>query len=116
MHTHYQPTKIKRRYRVRRRLLAAGTRPRLHVFRSHQHFYAQIIDDVQGKTLVSIGDSDLPKTTATKTEKASKLGESIGKKAKTKKLSKVRFDRGPYRYHGRVRAFAEAARAAGLEF
>lgn len=90
------------------------TRPRLSVFVSNKHVYAQIIDDQKGRTLVSARDEEAGggKTI----EIAEKVGELIGKRAKEKKIKKVVFDRGGYRYHGRVKAIAEAARKEGLEF
>ena len=90
------------------------SRPRLAVFRSTQHIYAQIIDDASHKTLASA--SDLSIKTGTKREKALLVGEEVAKKAKTKKISKIVFDRGGYRYHGRIAAVAEGARKGGLEF
>lgn len=89
-------------------------RPRLSVFRSGQHIYAQIIDDLKGATLVA--ESDLGIKSGTKKERAEKVGEGIAKKALAKKISKVVFDRGGFLYHGRIAALAAGARKGGLEF
>lgn len=103
--------------RVRRRLLAHPTRPRLHLYRSCRHLYAQIIDDLKQQTLLSVSEKELASDfTGTKTQKAAALGELMAKKAKTKKVTQVSFDRGSYQYHGRIRAFAQAARENGLSF
>lgn len=92
--------------------------PRLSIFRSNKAIYAQIIDDIKGKTLVSISEKELKssKEDKTKTQIAAALGELLAKKAKAKKVKKVYFDRGGYKYHGRIAAFAEGARKGGLEF
>lgn len=90
-------------------------RPRLIVFRSLAHIEAQIIDDVAGKTLVAANDLTL-KAKGTKTEHATAVGTAIAEKAKAKKITTVVFDRGGSKYHGRVKALAEAARAGGLTF
>lgn len=98
------------------------SRPRLSVFRSNKGIYAQIIDDEAGETLVATNDKDLKenrkkeKKSQKKTEIARFVGEQLAKKALKKKIKKVVFDRGGYKYHGRVRALAEGARKGGLEF
>ena len=118
--------------RIRNRLQGTAERPRLAVFRSVAHIYAQVIDDSQGKTLVSASSVDkgakpAKAAKAAKGAKAARTGggnvaaaKSIGKlvaeRAKEKGIKKVVFDRGGYQYHGRVKALADAARAAGLEF
>lgn len=101
--------------------LLRGKEPRLSVFRSGKHIYAQIIDDANGKTIVSTHDILAIKGGAKKkhpapTKAAAVVGETIAKKALLKRISKVVFDRGGYKYHGRVKALAEAARKAGLKF
>lgn len=110
--------KIKRAQRVRRGIKANKTLPRLTVFRSHKHIYAQIIDDAQSKTLASA--STLSKGLGLKKSKGSDAAITVGKliaqKAKDAKIDKVCFDRGGYLYHGRVKALAEAAREEGLKF
>lgn len=100
--------------RVRRKVRGSSDRPRLQVYRSHQHIYAQIIGFQDGQTLVQA--SDVSVKAGTKTEKARQVGKKLAAEAKKKKIKQVKFDRGPYKYHGRVKALAEAAREHGLEF
>ncbi len=114
-------TRAFRKQRIRKRIvLLGGTRPRLSVFRSGRHIYAQIIDDREHKTLVACSTvskdlkSSIGKTT--NTDAAKKVGEAIAKKALEKKIKDVAFDRNGFLYHGRVKALAEAARKAGLNF
>ncbi len=103
--------------RTRRKLLAHASTARLSVFASNSYFYAQIIDDTQGKTILAAGEKELKlDKKMTKTERAEKVGELLAEKAKKGKIETVVFDRGAYRYHGRVKAFAEAARKGGLTF
>lgn len=90
-------------------------RPRLAVYRSSKRIYAQVIDDQKQATIASASDYEVDKK-VDKTEKAAKVGEIIARKAKENKVTKVCFDRRKYRYHGRVKALAEAARKGGLEF
>lgn len=99
--------------RVRKTVVGTVDRPRLAVFRSSQHIYAQVIDDQKGLTLVAESDNNLK---GTKTERAKQVGESIAKKAIAKKIKLVVFDRGGFLYQGRVAALAEGARQGGLEF
>lgn len=109
--------KEKRRQRhkkIRKVITGTSLRPRLAVFKSGQHIYAQIIDDSSGQTLVS--ESDLKLGKGTKTEKALLVGENLAEKALKKNLNKVTLDRGGFRYHGRVAALANGARKGGLEF
>ncbi len=111
--------KIIRQSRVRNKLRKAMSRPRLSVFRSNKHIYAQIIDDSNQKTLVSA--STLSKELKGKykqvtVESAKAVGQLIAQKAKAASLNEVCFDRGAYMYHGRVKALAEAAREGGLKF
>jgi len=113
----YKSIKEKRQRRIRQRLAAVGSRPRLTVFRSNTHIYAQIIDDSQGKTLAAANDLKLTKADKlTKTDKSRKVGEILAQMAKKAKVTAVMFDRGSYRYHGRVKVLAEAVREGGLEF
>jgi len=104
--------------RLRRRLQGTPERPRLAVFRSLKHIYAQVIDDRAGRTLVSSSSDE--KLGALKAggnvPAASEVGRILGERAQAKGIQRVVFDRGGYRYHGRVKALAEAARKAGLEF
>ncbi|MFN3301535.1 MAG: 50S ribosomal protein L18 [Patescibacteria group bacterium] len=114
--------RYRRHKRVRAKVFGTKDRPRLSVFRSLKHIYAQIIDDEKGHTLVSASDFDLKskikkeKKKPTKVEIAYQVGELIAKKALEKKIKKVVFDRGGYKYHGRVKALAEGARKKGLIF
>jgi large subunit ribosomal protein L18 len=102
--------------RVRTKIKASASRPRLTVFRSNQHIYAQIIDDHQAKTLVAAASTQQPKKTKPKLSAAQWVGEAIATKALKHKINQVVFDRGRYHYHGRVKALAEAARQKGLKF
>ena len=110
--------RARRHRRIRKRLQGTEQRPRLAVFRSLNHIYAQVIDDSQGTTLVSAStlDAELKGVKGTGVARAKAVGEAIGKRAKAAGLSQVVFDRGGYMYHGRVKALADAAREAGLEF
>jgi large subunit ribosomal protein L18 len=110
--------RIKRHNRVRGRISGQKDCPRLCVFRSANHIYAQLIDDDSKKTLVSVKDAEIKddKTKKGKIEVAFKTGELIAKKAQEKKITKVVFDRGGYKYHGRVKSLAEGARQGGLKF
>jgi large subunit ribosomal protein L18 len=108
----------KRHARVRAKLTGTTTRPRLNVFRSNQHIYAQLIDDANAVTLVSAStlEKDLNLESNNNVEAAQKVGELVAKRAIEKGVKSVVFDRGGYLYHGRIKALAEAAREAGLEF
>lgn len=111
----------RRHVRVRAKVKGTGTRPRLNVFRSSAHIYAQVIDDDRGRTLVAASDLeqdvlDRAGTDATKSAKARVVGEVIGERAKAAGIDTIVFDRGGYIYHGRIRAVAEGAREAGLIF
>ncbi|HEY9714227.1 MAG TPA: 50S ribosomal protein L18 [Chroococcales cyanobacterium] len=113
-------TRVKRHMRIRRRLAGNTERPRLCIYRSNKHIYAQIVDDSTAKTLVSAStlDPELREKLA-KTwdrESAASVGSLVAKRAKEKGISKVVFDRGGYIYHGRIAAVAEAARESGLDF
>jgi large subunit ribosomal protein L18 len=112
--------RIRRHQRVRKNLSGTPERPRLNVFRSVSDIYAQVIDDQAGHTLVSASsiDHDLRATAASvnKTEQAKLVGKLVAERAKEKGVTKVVFDRGGFRYIGRVKALADAAREAGLEF
>jgi large subunit ribosomal protein L18 len=106
------------RFRIRRRIEGSAEIPRLSVFRSNKEIYAQVIDDISGKTIVAAAsiDKDLKKAKGNKTELARNVGKLVGEKAKKAGVEKVVFDRSGYLYHGRVKALAEAAREAGLKF
>lgn len=106
-----------RHVRVRERVRGTAERPRLAVFRSLVHIHAQLIDDTSGRTLAAATSLEAKDTaTGTKSEVAKVVGARLGERARAKGIEAVVFDRGGYRYHGRVKAFAEAARAAGLRF
>ena len=103
--------------RIRRKLRGTAERPRLAVFRSLAHIYAQVIDDVEGKTMVAASSLDKGgKTKGGNVAAAKAIGKLVAERAKEKGVRRVGFDRGGYVYHGRVKALADAARAAGLEF
>lgn len=106
--------------RVRRKVQGTSERPRLAVFRSLQHIYAQVIDDTRGVTLASASTLDASVREQmegkTKSAEAQLVGELVAKRAKENGVEQVVFDRGGYQYHGRVKALADAARAAGLTF
>lgn len=106
--------RIKRHTKIRKRVSGTPERPRLAVFRSNRFLSAQIIDDTAGTTLVSA--SDVKSTAKGRIERAKAVGAEIASLAKAKKISRVVFDRAGFLYAGRVQAFAEAARAGGLEF
>ena len=111
-------TRAARRRRHRRiRVTLSGTdqRPRLNVFRSLQHIYAQVIDDTNGVTLAAASTLGAS-VSGNKTERARAVGKTIAERAKEKGVSAVVFDRGGYKYHGRIKALADAAREAGLKF
>ncbi len=107
--------KERRAKRTRAKLHGTQAIPRLSVFRSNKFIYAQLIDDEAMKTLASVSSRDLLKGKKAKIDAAKLVGDEIAKKAKELKLAGVIFDRGAYRYHGRVKALAEAAREAGLK-
>jgi large subunit ribosomal protein L18 len=103
--------------RIRRKLAGTAERPRLAVFRSVAHIYAQVIDDSRGATLVSASSVDkAAKTKGGNVAAAKTIGKLVAERAKEKGIKQVVFDRGGYQYHGRVKALADAAREAGLEF
>ncbi len=114
--------RTRRHLRVRRKVIGTQERPRLNVFRSLRHIYAQIIDDTKGFTLASASSLKLgaveskENDTSKKIIEARAVGKAIAEAAKEKGITKINFDRGGYLYHGRVAALAEAARKAGLEF
>lgn len=101
--------------RIRAKLLAKTDRPRLTVDRSNQNIFAQIIDQT-GKVIAAYGSVSLKKFKGTKTESAAEVGKKLGEMAKEKKVTTLVFDRGSYRFHGRVKALAEAVRQSGIKF
>ena len=108
--------RVRRHARVRSKISGTSTCPRLCVYRSNKNIEAQIIDDEKKVTLVASSSMELRLQNGSNIEAASKVGADIANKAKAKKITKVVFDRSGYIYHGRVKALAEAAREAGLEF
>ncbi len=102
--------------RIRKKVNGTSERPRLNVFRSLNHIYAQLIDDSQGVTIASASTVTAKLTTGGNIEAAKEIGKLVAERAKEKGVSKVVFDRGGYLYHGRIKALADAAREAGLEF
>lgn len=104
------------RYRIRKKISGTSECPRLAVFRSNKHIYAQLIDDVAGHTLASASSRLLSDAKANKTEIAKQVGMAIAKIAAEKNITSVTYDRGGYLYHGRVKALAEGAREGGLKF
>lgn len=110
----------RRHVRVRRKVSGTQERPRLNVFRSSVHIYAQVIDDVRRVTLAAASDTEKEVLAATagqsKTERAQAVGRTLAERARAQGIELVVFDRGGYKYHGRVRALADAAREAGLGF
>jgi large subunit ribosomal protein L18 len=112
--------RLRRHARVRQKVSGNGSRPRLAVFRSLNHIYAQVIDDALGHTLVAAStlDPELKKDSKAKnkTDEAGLVGELLAKRATKKGINEVAFDRGGFKYHGRVKALADAARKGGLKF
>ncbi|MBI3384924.1 50S ribosomal protein L18 [Candidatus Gottesmanbacteria bacterium] len=118
--TNYQFLKQKRRAkRVRARLSSVAARPRLSVYRSNRYIYAQIIDDSSAKTLVFAHQGELAESKEkklSKSQRAYSVGKIIGEKATAKKIKEVIFDRGKYKFHGRIKALADGAKETGLNF
>lgn len=112
--------RIERHYKVRNKIQGTPERPRLSVYRSAKHIYAQVIDDATGKTVVSAStaDKELREEAAklNKSDAAKLVGKAVGERAKAKGINTVVFDRGGYLYHGRVKLLADGARESGLEF
>ena len=104
-----------RKLRISQKVRGTTEKPRLSVFRSNDHIYAQLIDDTMKKTMVGVSEKAL-KSTGSKTEKAKAVGMELAKAAISKKITTVVFDKGSYKYHGRVKSLAEGAREGGLKF
>ncbi len=113
---HKRELRLRRHFRVRKKVSGTAQRPRLAVFRSNRHISAQIIDDLAGKTLVSAStqEKDLKGPTSATVEGAMSLGQVLAERAKERGISSVVFDRSGFRYHGRVAAVADGARQGGL--
>ena len=114
--SHRSKTRMKNKARVRKKVNGTGERPRLAVYRSGRHIYAQIIDDTKKSTLVAVSTLTLTVDKKSSCEAAKKVGEEVAKKAIEKNVKDVVFDRSGYVYHGRVKAVADGAREAGLNF
>jgi large subunit ribosomal protein L18 len=112
----YQATRQQRALRVRSKVRGTAERPRLSVFRSNRAIWAQIIDDSNGRTLASAASVHVTEKGLSGQDQAGKVGELLAQRAKAAGISQVVFDRGPYLYHGRVKALADGARQAGLDF
>jgi large subunit ribosomal protein L18 len=112
--------RTRRRHRVRRFIRGTAERPRLAVFRSHKHIYAQVIDDASGRTLASASTRDRELRDGVgfggNRQAAEAIGRAVADRARAAGVTQVCFDRGSFKYHGRVAALADAARSAGLEF
>lgn len=109
--------RIKRKIRIRKKIHGTANRPRLSVFRSNRYFAAQLIDDGVGKTIVGVGEkavSQKDKKGQTKTRRAQLVGEVVAEKMKELRIASVVFDRNGYRYHGRIKAFADTLREKGI--
>ncbi len=106
----------RRAFRARRHVRGTAARPRLSVHRTHRHLYAQLIDDLEGRTLCSVSSLALKIEKGGGVEAAKAVGQELGKKAKSLNIVRCGFDRGAFRYHGRVKALADAVRSSGVEF
>jgi large subunit ribosomal protein L18 len=106
----------KLRLSIRRKISGTAQKPRLSVFRSNSHIYAQLIDDVAGITLAAASTAEMTEPTGTKVELSTQVGKLIAEKAQAKGIASIVFDRGGYLYHGRVKALADGAREGGLQF
>lgn len=112
----YNVGRAKRHKRVRAKVSGTPERPRLAVYRSNTGIYGQLIDDLNHKTIVSVSPIEIKEKKVSKIEQSQLLGKSLSAKAIEKNITAIVFDRGGYRYHGRVKAFADAAREGGLQF
>ena len=115
-HIDKKETRTRIHKRIRRKLSGTAERPRLAVFRSVKHIYAQLIDDTQGQTIASAGSIEKSAANGGNVAGAKAIGKLVAERAQDKGIKSVVFDRGGYHYHGRVKALAEAAREAGLQF
>ncbi len=107
---------LRRQRRTRARIIGTATKPRVSVFRSLTHIYVQAIDDISKRTLAAAADKELKNVKGNKTDLAAKVGEAMGQKLKDKKISEIIFDKGAYKYHGRVKSLADGIRKAGINF
>lgn len=107
--------RINRKRKIRAKIFGTAERPRISIFRSNKHIYAQLIDDNNSKTLVSVFDTKM-EAKKTKTEVAKELGQDLAKKSIEKNIKEAVFDRNGYKFHGRIKSFADGAREKGLKF
>lgn len=114
--SHKETSRLKKKLRIRRKLAGSSERPRLCIFRSARHIYAQIIDDANGKTIASASTIEVDGLKNANKNTATAIGQEIAKRALAKNIKSVVFDRNGFLYHGRVEALAKGARDAGLEF
>ena len=108
--------RLKRKRRIRKKISGTAERPRLSIFRSAKHVYAQVIDDLSGRTLASVNSFDKATQTRANKEQCTALGKKLAEDCKSKNIEAVVFDKNGYAFHGRVEAFATGAREAGLKF
>jgi large subunit ribosomal protein L18 len=109
-------TRQRKRYRVRKKVQGTSERPRLSVYRSSKHIYAQMIDDINGVTLAAAGSLKKGGSKGCTVQAATDVGKQLAEAAKAAGLTKAAFDRGHYKYHGRLKALADAVRAGGIQF
>lgn len=114
--SHKESSRLKKKLRIRNRVHGSTERPRLCIFRSARHIYAQIIDDVTGQTIASASTIEVEGMKNANKDTATAIGKEIAKRAQAKNIKSVVFDRNGYLYHGRVKSLAEGAREAGLDF
>ncbi len=116
MSVHKSERRLRIRRSIRTKISGTATKPRLSVFRSNKAIYAQLINDLEGKTLVSVSSSTIESNNGSKVEISSQVGKTLASKAQEIGISEVVFDRSGYLYHGRVKSLAEGAREGGLKF
>ena len=109
-------TRQRKRWRVRKKLVGTAERPRLSVYRSSKHIYAQMIDDLSGVTLAAAGSRAKNAKPGNNIAAATEVGKKLAESAKAAGINKAAFDRGHYKYHGRIKALADAVRAGGIQF
>ena len=109
-------TRQRKRWRVRKKIVGTAERPRLSVYRSSKHIYAQMIDDLNGRTLAAAASQHKGAAAGSNMKAATEVGQRLADAAKTAGITKAAFDRGQYKYHGRVKALADAVRAGGVQF
>lgn len=111
-----QALRLKRKKRIRKKLEGSAERPRLSIFRSARHVYAQVIDDASGKTIASVNSFNKGQAARAGKDTCAELGKKLAEACKAKDITQVVFDKNGYAYHGRVKAFADGAREGGLQF